>query len=121
VGGVVDIIDHEKNGLLVPPKDIEAMAKAVIRLHRDQALSQRLTVEAKKKLKEQFTIERMAEMTLQVYDELLRSTNFGHTLSQGLAAKISQSKNLLSRWQGISANSSGLPVFGWPHCDRLPW
>ena len=74
VGGVVDIIDDEKTGLLVAPKDVEAMAKAVIRLHRDTALVKRFVTQAREKLKNQFTLEHMASQTIKVYEELLRLT-----------------------------------------------
>ncbi len=76
VGGVVDIIDDEKTGLLVAPKDEEAMAKAVIRLHRDQALVKRFVTEAREKLKNHFSLEHMASQTLKVYEELLGLTKF---------------------------------------------
>lgn len=73
VGGVVDIIDDEKTGLLVPPKDTQGMSQAVIRILRDKGLAERLTQEAYQKLKAQFTLEQMATKTLEVYEELLRS------------------------------------------------
>ena len=75
VGGVVDIIDDEETGLLVQPKDVDAMAQAVMRLLRDPELCQRLVVRAKEKLKQQFTLEQMAEKTLKVYEELLDMMN----------------------------------------------
>jgi len=75
VGGVVDIIDDEKTGLLVMPKDTEAMAKAVCRLFKDQKFSRNLVREAKKKLQEKYTLDHMAQKTLGVYEELLSSIN----------------------------------------------
>lgn len=75
VGGVVDIIDHEKTGLLVMPKDPEEMADAVIRLLRDKELSQSMVEAAQKKIKEKYTLEHMASQTLQVYEELQCSMN----------------------------------------------
>lgn len=75
VGGVIDIIDDGKTGLLVPPKDTDAMANAVIRLHNDRALVDELVVEAQKKLKKHFTLAHMASSTVKVYEELLNSLN----------------------------------------------
>jgi len=75
VGGVLDIIDDGKTGLLVLPKDVDAMAGAVVRLLKDKNLVERLTKEAKKKLKEKFTLEQMASSTIDVYRELLSSLN----------------------------------------------
>ncbi|MBF0522641.1 MAG: lipopolysaccharide heptosyltransferase II [Candidatus Omnitrophica bacterium] len=75
VGGVVDIIEDEKTGLLVMAKDTDAMASAVLRLLRDKAFAEQMAIEAKKRVQEQFTLEQMASRTLAVYEELLNSTN----------------------------------------------
>ncbi len=75
VGGVIEIIDDGKTGLLVLPKDTDEMARAVIRLLKDKILVQNLTVEAKKKLEGKFTLDHMASQTIKVYEELLKSRN----------------------------------------------
>lgn len=73
VGGVVDIIEDDKTGLLVPPRDPEAMAKEIMRLLNDKKLSQQLVQAAQKKIREEFTLEQMATRTIHVYEELLNS------------------------------------------------
>lgn len=75
VGGVVDIIDDGETGLLVLPKDTEAMADAVIRLIHDRPLAQRLAAQAEVKLRNHFTLAHMASSTVKVYEELLDSLN----------------------------------------------
>ncbi len=75
VGGVVEIIDDGKTGLLVLPKDTDEMARAVIKVLKDRRLAESLTIEASKKLQEKFTLEHMANATLKVYEELLKSQN----------------------------------------------
>jgi glycosyltransferase involved in cell wall biosynthesis len=47
VGQVVDIIQHEKNGLLVPPDDASQMADAIMRLITDKDLRVRLGQQAR--------------------------------------------------------------------------
>lgn len=42
IGGITDIIEHEKSGLLVPPANPEQLARALERLARDPALAARL-------------------------------------------------------------------------------
>lgn len=75
VGGVIDIIDDGLTGLLVPPKEVDAMAQAVIRLYNDSALVEKIVAEAQKKLMKYFTLEHMASSTVRVYEELLNSFN----------------------------------------------
>ncbi|MFA5089919.1 MAG: lipopolysaccharide heptosyltransferase II [Candidatus Omnitrophota bacterium] len=73
VGGVIDIIEDGKNGLLVPPREPTAMAEAVLKIFRDKDLSRRLAENAYKKVKEKYNIELMAESTLAVYREAASS------------------------------------------------
>ncbi|MDD3375403.1 MAG: GT4 family glycosyltransferase PelF [Candidatus Omnitrophica bacterium] len=75
VGGVVEIIDHEKTGLLVLPRQPEEMAEAVVRLLEDKALAARLVANAKQKILSNYTLEHMASQTLKVYEELLKKIN----------------------------------------------
>ncbi|MFA6216862.1 MAG: GT4 family glycosyltransferase PelF [Candidatus Omnitrophota bacterium] len=71
VGGVVDIIDDNKTGLLVPPADPIHMAEAVIKIHDDKELACRLSEAAYQKVQEQYDVKRMVEDTLGVYKEAL--------------------------------------------------
>jgi glycosyltransferase involved in cell wall biosynthesis len=47
--GIAEIIQHEKNGLLVPPDDEDAFASALQRLYNDEDLRDHLGTEAKKR------------------------------------------------------------------------
>ena len=42
VGGIPDLVTHERNGLLVPPRDPEALADAPVRVLEDRQLAERL-------------------------------------------------------------------------------
>ena len=75
MGGVVDIIEHGKTGLLVMPKDTEAMAQEVMHLMENPHLGEQYTRAAQDKIKEKYLLKHMAEATLQVYEELLHSLN----------------------------------------------
>jgi glycosyltransferase involved in cell wall biosynthesis len=46
IGGVQDFAFHEKTALLVPPRDSKAMAAAIVRMARDEALRGRLVENA---------------------------------------------------------------------------
>ncbi|MFH0762824.1 MAG: lipopolysaccharide heptosyltransferase II [Candidatus Omnitrophota bacterium] len=71
VGGVVDIIENNVNGLLVPPADPAAMASAAIRVFEDKELARFLAQNAYKKILNNYTLEQMAKSTLDVYREAL--------------------------------------------------
>ncbi len=75
VGGVVEIIDHEKTGLLVLPRHPEEMANAVVRLLEDKILTAELVHNAKQKILSNYTLEHMASQTIDVYQELLKKIN----------------------------------------------
>ncbi len=71
VGGVIDIIEDGKNGLLVPPADSVSMAEAVMRIFKDSQLAQDLAQNAYIKVKEKYNVELMVKNTLDVYREAL--------------------------------------------------
>ncbi|MBI3306398.1 MAG: lipopolysaccharide heptosyltransferase II [Candidatus Omnitrophica bacterium] len=75
VGGVLDIIDHEENGILVMPGNIEEMAERMHELLTDRQKAKRLAENLKKKVESRFTLEQMMEKTLQVYQEVRRYKN----------------------------------------------
>jgi len=47
VGGVPDVVEHERTGLLVPPGDARRFAAALVRLARDPAGSARMAAQAR--------------------------------------------------------------------------
>jgi len=73
VGGVVDIIDNNINGLLVPPGDDSAMADAVMRIFKDKQLARALAENAYKKVLEKYNVELMIKNTLDVYEDALKN------------------------------------------------
>ena len=50
IGGIPDIIQNEKNGILVPIKESEAIYNAIIRLYNDEALRKKFANEAFKNI-----------------------------------------------------------------------
>jgi len=60
-GGVPDAIVDGETGLLVNPEDHAQIANAIIRLISDEALAQRLGQNARRRVLEDFTWERVAE------------------------------------------------------------
>lgn len=71
VGGIPDIVEHGRTGLLVPPNDAAALASAIRRLHDDARLRARLATAARERLS-QYTPAAMARRYLAVYEAVLR-------------------------------------------------
>lgn len=75
IGGVVDIIKDNFNGILVAPADPAGIAAAVIKLAKDKKLARQLAENAYKTVREKFSLELMVERTLEVYQEAMNLRN----------------------------------------------
>jgi glycosyltransferase involved in cell wall biosynthesis len=71
VGGIPDVIEQEKTGLLVPPSDAKSIADAIVRILSDRGLADRLVAEAKSRLAK-FDWDRIAEQYAELYLSSLR-------------------------------------------------
>ncbi len=78
VGGVGEAVEHERNGLLVPPGDADALAAALERIVGDASLRTRLGTAARATYETRFRIETMVERTLAVYAETLGGPGVRH-------------------------------------------
>jgi glycosyltransferase involved in cell wall biosynthesis len=67
VGGIRETVVDGETGLLVPPRDPRALAAAIHRLLDDRELACRLADEARRRVGERFSEQRMVEETLRVY------------------------------------------------------
>jgi glycosyltransferase involved in cell wall biosynthesis len=66
-GGIPEIVEDEVNGLLVPVRDHTALARAIVRALKDEALRRRTGEAGFARVRERFTVERMVEQTADVY------------------------------------------------------
>ena len=71
VPGCREVVTHEVDGLLVPPRDERALAAAISRLATDPALCKRLGTMARKKALSHFDERIIIQQTLAVYRDLL--------------------------------------------------
>lgn len=69
VGGTPEIIDHMKNGILVPPKDPRAMAEGIKFLIDNPEKRKEFGEKLKEKVEKEFRLETMIEKTLKIYSE----------------------------------------------------
>jgi glycosyltransferase involved in cell wall biosynthesis len=63
VGGIPFVIDDNKTGLLVPPKDPKALAEAVTKILNNSDLAKKMGENGYKKVKENFTWEKQIKKT----------------------------------------------------------
>jgi glycosyltransferase involved in cell wall biosynthesis len=76
VNGVPEVITHLKTGLLVPARDVRGLAGAIHSLleHPDRAAQ--LGRAGRAVVHERFTVDRMVEKTVSVFDAALRAEGF---------------------------------------------
>ena len=73
VGGLRDLVVHEETGLLVPPRDVDALRSALQRLFEDRDLRRRFGEAGRARIGEHFTWQRFVDETLRAYDDAISS------------------------------------------------
>ena len=71
IPGARDVVEREKSGLLVPPRDAEALARALARLATAPEERRRLGEKARARILADYTIEREVEAHERLYREAL--------------------------------------------------
>lgn len=71
IGGIPEIIRNGENGILVPPRDIPALSKAVCRVLEDDALRDRLVQNGRRTVEERFSLDRMVNQTEEFYRRII--------------------------------------------------
>ncbi len=71
VGGVSELVRDEVTGILVPPRDPQALAQGILRLAEDPDLRQRMGDAAQKRASERFDISKTAKEYEALYLKLL--------------------------------------------------
>ncbi len=70
VGGSVEQVEDGKTGVLVPPRDPEALRKALKAVISDDAFAARLGLAARRRAVERFSVERMVRDMASLYEDL---------------------------------------------------
>lgn len=73
VGGLPELIEHNVSGLLVPPKNPEALASAILKLVNDKDLRDTLGKNARKRLFQKFSMDKYVDGVYDMYLDLLSS------------------------------------------------
>jgi glycosyltransferase involved in cell wall biosynthesis len=83
IDGNREVIDNLETGLLVPPADAGAFAAALLRLLTDRSLAERLAVNARLSAESRFSMERMVEQNLAVYNRVAAGERAGKQRASG--------------------------------------
>jgi len=102
VGGVVDIIDNGKTGLLCMPQDPKDMASKMSAIYKDTQLWKDIAVNGRKKVESDFNLELMTKKTLTVYEESLKRQNI-------LIIKISATGDVILSTPSLKAIRAKFP------------
>ncbi len=68
--GCRDIVRHQHNGLLVPARDVGALAAALERLLKEPALRQQMGARGRALVEAEFSLDIVIRQTLEIYREL---------------------------------------------------
>ena len=69
-GGIPEVVANGETGLLVPPRDHEALAEAVVRMLNDAELRRGMGEAGRARARALFSAERMVQNTLNVYQRV---------------------------------------------------
>lgn len=75
VGGIPEVVKHGETGFLVPPCSPQAVAEAVEKLLRDPALRRSMGECGRKRVEQEFSLDRMVSKHQQLYCDLLRKSS----------------------------------------------
>ena len=72
VGGIPQVVTDQISGALVKPNDPEDLAKKCLHLLRNREVREKMGSEAKRRIEESFTAERMAQSVSEIYKSIVR-------------------------------------------------
>lgn len=75
VGGVPDVVSDDETGILVPPAEAPALAKAILRVLGDPALGVRLGEAARESVRRRYSADRLIRDIDELYVSLLDGTH----------------------------------------------
>ena len=69
------MIEHDRTGYLVPPRNPRALAKAIVRLLKDKQLRRQFGSNGRRKIDAECSPDIVAEKTVRVYHQALAGFN----------------------------------------------
>jgi glycosyltransferase involved in cell wall biosynthesis len=66
-GGVPEILDYGRCGILVPPREVQPLAQAIIRYLRDPQLAQKMTHNARRRVEQEYDLKLILDRIEKLY------------------------------------------------------
>lgn len=76
LGGLSEMVQHEKDGLLVPPRNVRALADAIIRLLSDRQLQEKIRMAALARCQKDLNWSNIAGQTVEAYRKAIYMKNY---------------------------------------------
>jgi glycosyltransferase involved in cell wall biosynthesis len=73
IPGINDVITHMKNGILVPPRDSQSLAQAVLTLLDDEKLRRKIGQKARELMVEKYSWDKITSRIEKVYHETMKA------------------------------------------------
>ncbi len=67
----MEILEHERTGILFPPRSAQALADAILRLARDLPLRERIALAGAERVRRKWMWPVMLETMRSIYEELV--------------------------------------------------
>lgn len=83
IGSVPTVVEHGVDGLLTPPGDVQALREGVVKVLSVEGLRKRMGKNARKKVVENFSLDRMVEDMIKVYEVVRLAVWRGSGLNRG--------------------------------------
>lgn len=80
ISGIPELIDHGQSGLLVPAQNVEALANAMLFLATNPAVRRQLGIAGRKKVIDEFDLQKNTQALAQLFQRELRSRHSGPTI-----------------------------------------
>jgi glycosyltransferase involved in cell wall biosynthesis len=77
VGALSETVDHGRTGLVVPPRDVQALAEAIITLLRNKESRRKMGANGRKKMQEEWVPDVVARRTVETYGSAIRHCESG--------------------------------------------
>jgi glycosyltransferase involved in cell wall biosynthesis len=85
VGGIPEVVDDGRTGLLVDPRDARQLATAIVKLLQDRQQRERMAAAGYERVRARFTVDRMVAQTAAVYRRLSRKPHLADQPPESLA------------------------------------